>query len=1010
MEDDPAGKPPSASPRPESCSPVTVAAPEEPYPAPLFAMQPAVTAPPEPLETPSPSAEPYQTASIACPASTSEITQPVGAAVASSTSPTPNPSNVEAFSSSFAGAAAESPRAASPQPGSPPLSMHTIGSSEDLPVPPTCAKPEATTEPTSPMVDPLAASNEESISLSSDPRSRLLHGDVSSATLSAREKGDDSGAALGCKPLSPLTGDVSPVSEDDDETEIETVRMEPDRVAKPAAVESDTDDGASSTTDEPLSSPLAHKGRRIRQTSIQRAPTPAIPKTASRLHPHVVKRDRYAKGSSQIERPGDAIRASYGKFGLDAQRLIIVPEAQPFNPLSLFMSSAAKVGAKLTPQRMKVLQKRRDELLASLPAVDDLATGSADIDLIKGLCNLYSEPVYPQDMMDLIRALRQRQKFTKDVVNLLQCLESFALVVAKYHAPAQYAKAVEGWSMHDLRRVSDHHCLHYVLLHLNEDWRGLHVMVVMYLLRAGVRKLQDYFASATRPAAILLLLQGLNDAHMIRRHADRMRHLISKALPSQESRIGQMTPLGMLHKMTTGFVPQGAVESALGYDSQYLERAVAQPIGVFNVWTPWNFSDLVFRSGPIQPGSQTRSIPPTVVTPAMDRKRGIALVDTPGDGDSPTKRQRVDEHRAEHLGTRASNEGRFVPLETDSSQFSPLDHRGGKVFSSDSHELNSDSSAPPTHGEPTVDTAAESECEDFLNDIVNGDVTPVRYDPAFAATPNTLKRKRDSSDRSELGKRALVKPLLRRRGNEGDVPHEKHPENPARQCNDTVAVGKDDTSKGLRFLHLSTGTASAGSSSDGLTQHDPPVSHAGGALPDQNLSPDQSEVERGTEITLSAKFRLDVESLVCIPTSELSTRVDVSQVNELESKGEALWTGERGPTAIAGHCGPQSIRKLAARKDDRLNDEIVNTIPIIAVPADNRTYLLPSYAFEHIRKGRFDRLSSWVKSFPSVNCRWVFGVCQQDHWTAVAINWKEGTIQHYNPLTGLSKQAGDIYT
>ncbi|TKA24550.1 hypothetical protein B0A54_17571, partial [Friedmanniomyces endolithicus] len=350
------------------------------------------------------------------------------------------------------------------------------------------------------------------------------------------------------------------------------------------------------------------------------------------------------------------------------------------------MSSAAKVGAKLTPRRMKVLQKRRDELLASLPAVGDLATGSADIDLIKGLCNLYSEPVYPQDMMDLIRALRQ-----------------------------------------------------------------------------------------------------------------------------------------------------GAVESALGYDPQYLERAVAHPIGVSYMWNPWNFSDLVFRSGPVQPGSQTRSITPTVVTPAMDRKRGIAFIDRLHDGDSPNKSRRVDEHRAEHFGTRASNDGRSVPLETGLLR--------------------------TRLGEPTVDTAAECECEDFLNDIVNGDVTPVRYDPAFAATPNTLKRKRDSSDRSELGKRALVKPLLRRRGNEGDVPHEKHPENPARQCNDTVAVGKDDTSKGLRFLHLSTGTASAGSLSDGLTQHDPPVSHAGGALPDQNLSPDQSEVERGTEITLSAKFRLDVESL-----------------------------------------------------------------------------------------------------------------------------------------------------
>ncbi|KAK3105510.1 hypothetical protein LTR53_018296, partial [Teratosphaeriaceae sp. CCFEE 6253] len=197
-------------------------------------------------------------------------------------------------------------------------------------------------ESSSPIVDPLAASNEESTSPSSDPRSRLLYDDVSTATLSARETGDDGGAALGCKPLAPLTGDVSQVSEDDGETEIETVRMEPDRVAKPAAVESDTDDGASSITDEQFSSPLAHKGRRIRQTSTQRVPTPVIPKTTSRLHPHVVKRDRHAKGSSQTERPGDAIRASYGKFGLDAQRLIIVLEAQPFNPLALFMSSAAK--------------------------------------------------------------------------------------------------------------------------------------------------------------------------------------------------------------------------------------------------------------------------------------------------------------------------------------------------------------------------------------------------------------------------------------------------------------------------------------------------------------------------------------------------------------------------------------------------------------------------------------------------------------------------------------------
>ncbi|KAK0852211.1 hypothetical protein LTR87_018010, partial [Friedmanniomyces endolithicus] len=80
--------------------------------------------------------------------------------------------------------------------------------------------------------------------------------------------------------------------------------------------------------------------------------------TASRWYPHVVKRDRYAKGASQIERLGDAIRASYGNFGIDAQRLIIAPALQSSSPMSLSMSSAAKVGAKLTPQRMKMLQQR----------------------------------------------------------------------------------------------------------------------------------------------------------------------------------------------------------------------------------------------------------------------------------------------------------------------------------------------------------------------------------------------------------------------------------------------------------------------------------------------------------------------------------------------------------------------------------------------------------------------------------------------------------------------------
>ncbi|KAK0270455.1 hypothetical protein LTS00_016958 [Friedmanniomyces endolithicus] len=127
---------------------------------------------------------------------------------------------------------------------------------------------------------------------------------------------------------------------------------------------------------------------------------------------------------------------------------------------------------------MKLLRKRRDDIPADIPAVGDVEIRRADVDLVKGLCDLPSEQVRPQDMVDLIHALRRRQKVTKDVTNLLQCLESFALVVTKNHAAAQYAKAVEGWSTHDLRRLSDHHCLHYILRHLDERWRGLHVLVL----------------------------------------------------------------------------------------------------------------------------------------------------------------------------------------------------------------------------------------------------------------------------------------------------------------------------------------------------------------------------------------------------------------------------------------------------------------------------------------------------------------------------------------------------
>ncbi len=76
--------------------------------------------------------------------------------------------------------------------------------------------------------------------------------------------------------------------------------------------------------------------------------------------------------------------------------------------------------------------------------------------------------------------------------------------------------------MHDLRRVSDHHCLHYILLHLNEGWRGLHVMVVMYL--------RKYWAPKKRLTACLMTTYSPGGsaqiAGLLRKRHQASRHLV----------------------------------------------------------------------------------------------------------------------------------------------------------------------------------------------------------------------------------------------------------------------------------------------------------------------------------------------------------------------------------------------------------------------------------------------------------------------------------------------------
>jgi len=45
----------------------------------------------------------------------------------------------------------------------------------------------------------------------------------------------------------------------------------------------------------------------------------------------------------------------------------------------------------------------------------------------------------------------------------------------------QYLEALKGWSKHEIGCVHIHQCLNFVLLHLDERWRGLHLLVLVFL-------------------------------------------------------------------------------------------------------------------------------------------------------------------------------------------------------------------------------------------------------------------------------------------------------------------------------------------------------------------------------------------------------------------------------------------------------------------------------------------------------------------------------------------------
>ncbi|KAK1044522.1 hypothetical protein LTR74_018285 [Friedmanniomyces endolithicus] len=186
-------------------------------------------------------------------------------------------------------------------------------------------------------------------------------------------------------------------------------------------------------------SPLVHKTSRRPKTPGADAPASKPFKARSCVRPMgSMIDDTGAKGiAHRRERPEDTIRKSYAKVGLDASQLIITDEPHTTHPSALDMGSTAKTQSELIHGRSRKLRSASDYLLAYIPAAGDPCADRKNIDLIR---RLGLSPTADEDTLRLVyvvKALRRRSDVAADELNLFRCLEGLAVMVAKHHKEAR---------------------------------------------------------------------------------------------------------------------------------------------------------------------------------------------------------------------------------------------------------------------------------------------------------------------------------------------------------------------------------------------------------------------------------------------------------------------------------------------------------------------------------------------------------------------------------------------
>ncbi|KAK1040446.1 hypothetical protein LTR74_018689, partial [Friedmanniomyces endolithicus] len=206
-------------------------------------------------------------------------------------------------------------------------------------------------------------------------------------------------------------------------------------------------------------------------------------------------------------------RESYQEFGFDID-LVFRHEFSDLEPCGISLAKSAKLTT-LSGETVVKLKLRVDGIKDHLRRFTQQGRMDQEVNLVR--CLSTRKDIHPGhgDPIAVSMTIYQQRKGCRDVVNLCDFEMYSCMIVLRatnrpgYEALKQkIAEEKEITYLDELRDV--YHCVHCVLDRLDLAWRGLHLLLALFLLRIPLKKLIPLFAVATRPAGIELFSRELN--------------------------------------------------------------------------------------------------------------------------------------------------------------------------------------------------------------------------------------------------------------------------------------------------------------------------------------------------------------------------------------------------------------------------------------------------------------------------------------------------------------------